>query len=420
MKDESDRDPLIHDSPFGESWSFRARWILPLDSSPIENGVVEIVDGCVAALHGRHDPRAIDLGNVAIIPALVNAHTHLEFSDLATPLGPAERFADWVQAVVGHRRNRIASGTELVRRGVHECAQAGTTAVAEITTDEQSLDAFDDFGPTVFALREMIGLLPEQVDSRLGAAKRFLDAPTAGASKRVRRGLSPHAPYSVHPQLLRRLIELAAERHVLVAMHLAETKEELELLNRGSGPFADMLKRFGVWSSTAFEPGSRPIDFLRQLDNVDRALIIHGNYLSDEELDFVAARPHLTVVYCPRTHAYFGHRPHCWLQLLDRGASVAIGTDSRASNPDLSVRRELCFLREHFPRVAPKALLRLGTANGARALGLSADNWSLAIGGEANLAVVDLNAVADRDPYDAIFDPRCRIVRTMHQGQWFA
>jgi cytosine/adenosine deaminase-related metal-dependent hydrolase len=146
---------------------------------------------------------------------------------------------------------------------------------------------------------------------------------------------------------------------------------------------------------------------------------VHGNYLNDTEIDYIASRPHLTVVYCPRTHAYFGHSPHPWLRLLERGASVAIGTDSRASNPDLSLWRELCFLRDHFPNVDPRTLLKLGTVNGAQALGLGADDWSLKPGRAANLAVVDFDESAPGDPYHAIFRGNRAISGTMLQGRWF-
>ena len=179
-----------------------------------------------------------------------------------------------------------------------------------------------------------------------------------------------------------------------------------------------MLRQFGAWSDGVFPRGSRPIDYLRVLEPLDRALIVHGNYLDREEIDFIAARPQLAVVYCPRTHAYFGHEAHCWLELMERGGSVAIGTDGRGSNPDLSLLRELCFLRDRFPEAAPQTLLRLGTACGARALGFDPADWSLAPGKAANLAVVNLDATDRVDPYDAVLDRRCSVAGTMRGGLW--
>ncbi|MEX2287713.1 MAG: amidohydrolase family protein [Planctomycetaceae bacterium] len=405
--------------PLDERHSFRARWLFPLDGQPIENGTVEITRGRISAIHDRHDPRARDLGNVAIIPGLVNAHTHLEFSDLSRPLGPADSFTEWVRAVVDHRRNRKTDRLQLVRQGLCECADAGTTALGEITTDEASLAALDERGPAVCAFRESIGFLAEQIDEQLQTARRFLDAVELPSQARVTRGLSPHAPYSVHPELFARLVDLATEKRAPVAIHLAETRAEIEFLDRGTGPFLGLLQNFGVWKEDVIPRGSRPLDYLRSLQRLDRALVVHGNYLSDEEISFVAERPHLTVVYCPRTHAYFGHEAHPWQQLLSQGGSVAIGTDSRASNPDLSLWRELCFLHSHFPRVAPATLLKLGTAAGARALNLPGDDWCLKPGGAANLAVISLGSTAGGEPYALLFDERNSIRTAMGNGAWY-
>lgn len=400
--------------------SYRARWILPVDSDPIANGVIEITEGRISALHALHDPRAFDLGNVAIIPGLVNAHAHLEFSDLNAPLGPACPFTSWIRSVVGSRRGRTASAEALVRRGRQESARAGTTALAEILTDESTLPALREPGPTVFALREIIGLLPEQVVPQVEVARRFLHEQERQSNSSLKRGLSPHAPYSVHPELFRELIDLAASQRVLTAVHLAETREELELLSAGTGPFVDMLKHFGVWSEAAIPRGSSPIDYLRPMGKLDRGLVVHGNYLSAADLDYLAAKPHLAVVYCPRTHAYFGHSPHPWLELFGRGGSVAIGTDSRASNPDLSLWRELCFLRERYPSVDSQLLLKLGTIHGARALGLPENDWSLTVGGAANLTVIDLAASVSGDAYNELMIESNSPRRAMSRGQWIA
>ena len=404
--------------------SYRARWLFPGDAEPIENGTVEVEQGKISALHAADDGRATDLGNVAVIPGLVNAHTHLEFSDLREPLRPCEPFSDWVRAVVGHRRRRTADPIEPVRRGFCESGRSGTTLIAEITTDDQSTAAFQDFGADVIAFREILCRLPEQFDRQLAIAeahlRKFLpDNQPAG----VTAGISPHAPYSVHPELFERLVTLAEEFNAPLAIHVAETRAELELLDRGEGELVEMFRDFGLWTENIMPRRSRPLDYLRPLVQLEHVLIIHGNYLSDEEIDLLARHPNLAVVYCPRTHAYFGHVDHPWRKLLSLGASVAIGTDSRASNPDLSVWRELCFLRSRHPEVDPRTLLELGTINGARALGhidsqSGAECGTLAIGKSANLTVVALAETSGSDAYSVLFDARSRIVATMRAGRW--
>lgn len=375
--------------------SFTARIVFPGDGEPIESGTVEFAGGVITAVHGRHDPRAERLGNVALLPGLVNAHTHLEFSDLPRPIEPALPFADWVRGVVSRRRNRTLQTAEIVGRGMREAAAGGTAVLGEIATDDDVDARLSPGTPQVVMFRELLGFGPEETERQLQVARRFLDDAGRVSARQppdslFRFGLSPHAPYSVHPELLGGAVELAKERNVPVAMHLAETREELEFLDRQTGPLVEMLKSFGAWHAGVVPPGSRPLEVLRVLAEAARGLVIHGNYLNGQEQRFLASCDNLSLVYCPRTHAYFSHDPHPWQDVLQRGGNVALGTDSRASNSDLSLWGELCFLRDRCPDVSDAELLRLGTINGAKALGVDEFAGSLAPGKRAEFALVEL------------------------------
>lgn len=405
--------------------SYRARWIFPLDGPPIERATIEIEDGRIVTLHDQHDPCAIELGNVAIIPGLVNAHTHLELSDVATPLPPAVPFTDWLRAVMTHRRARPASSTDAAQRlaaGRAECLAAGTTLLGDIVGSDWCAPATSSPALHETAFLELIGLSTERVGAQLSAAQRFLaggetcDEPTDDqppaesktslpgvAPSRVVRALSPHAPYSVHPDLFYGAVDLAVAHRVPLAIHLAETQAELQLLRDGTGEFRTFLEELGVWNSAVFNKPRRPLDFLEPLTRVECALAIHGNYFAADELEFLARHPGISVVYCPRTHAYFRHAPHPWRELLSRGINVALGTDSRASNPDLSIWSELLFLRRHFPEVAGDELLRLATANSARALGCHDRTGTLTVGKRADFAVVPLPDATASDPHTLLF-----------------
>jgi cytosine/adenosine deaminase-related metal-dependent hydrolase len=197
--------------------------------------------------------------------------------------------------------------------------------------------------------RELIGLPPEMVNGQLEIAERFLQAERANGRGSALRGISPHAPYSVHPKLFEGLVELAAQRRAPLTMHLAETETELQLLREGRGELVDFLSDLGVWREGVVPVGTRPLDYLRPLAPLERAIVAHGNYLDDEEIDFVAARPNMAVAYCPRTHAFFGHGEHPWRKLLARGGLVAIGTDGRCANCSFctldfpsAIRRSCC------------------------------------------------------------------------------
>ena len=224
----------------------------------------------------------------------------------------------------------------------------------------------------------------------------------------------------MHPELFHKLVELAKEFDAPLAIHLAETEAELELLAKGTGEFVDLLNGFGLWRKEIIPEGRTPFDYLKMLVELDRTLIVHGNYLSVQEIDFLAEHPQLTVVYCPRTHDFFGHDEHPWLRMLDRSVSVAIGTDSRASNPDLNLWREITFLSKKNPDVDPLLLLELGTIRGACALGFEHVTGSLTAGKSADLAVVSLTGGDSADPYRALFHPLARIVNTMCSGRWIA
>lgn len=395
----------------------KAAWVMPVDRPPIENGVIEIRDGLITAVRSAlpHEDCA-DYGDAVLLPGLVNAHTHLEFSLVERPFQPARPFTDWIRSLVAYRHRVLMekSSHEFVAllAGTAEGEMSGTTLLGEIATGDWSELFMPTHGPRVVAFRELIGLRPESLEQQLKVAEQWLGLNAQLAP--VTYGLSPHAPYSVAPELLRKSVDLAKRFGAPVAMHLAETREELEFLSHAQGEFVEMLKSFGAWSEDGVPSGRRPLDVLQVLADAPRALVVHGNYLADDELDFIAARPPMSVVYCPRTHEFFGHEPHPWRQLLAKGANVALGTDGRGSNPDLSLWNELVFLRDRFPDVAPSTILELGTLAGARALGHEHDCGSITVGKRADLIAVSLDGVAvSRDPLEAFFETCSQIERVI-------
>jgi cytosine/adenosine deaminase-related metal-dependent hydrolase len=152
-------------------------------------------------------------------------------------------------------------------------------------------------------------------------------------------------------------------------MHVAESAEERELLATASGPFAAALQAMGVWREEVFPWSDDPFGLLiDRLANAPQALLVHGNYLNDLEIDQLSQRPNISVVYCPRTHHFFGHPPHPVDRMLQARVRVALGTDSRASNPDLNVWKEVQHLLRHRSDLPPMQVLRMATINGAEAM----------------------------------------------------
>jgi aminodeoxyfutalosine deaminase len=191
------------------------------------------------------------------------------------------------------------------------------------------------------------------------------------AGPRLTIGITPHAPYSVEPDGYRRCLEIAQERRLPLATHLAESLDEATFLAEQTGPLKDLWDQWLTWDDNVPKFVGGPIRFARQLGLLDNpTLLAHANYVDDDEMDILAASK-ASVVYCPRTHKYFGHRPHSWREMRARGINVAIGTDSCASSPDLNLVDDLRLLHQLCPDEPAAELWQLATTRAARAVGLN-------------------------------------------------
>ena len=371
-------------------FSLRARWVLTMDGPPLDHGVVTIADGRIVGVCSQraHAGPSDDLGDVVLMPGLVNAHTHLEFSQLEKPLGSSRVLLPaWVRLVIADRNRTGRDVAEAISLGLQESLRAGVTTVGEIATTHAKFYSNEN-APQLVAFQEVIGFSAARTESVLVDVEQRLE--NCGAS--VRSGVSPHAPYTVHPQLLTQLVELAIAKKLPVAMHLAESREELQLLAGNDGPLRDLLEERSMWDAEAIVPGSRPLDYLKVLSRARRALVIHGNYLEPDEIRFLAEhRERMTVVYCPRTHAFFGHAPYPLQEMLAAGVRVVLGTDSRASNPDLSLLDEMRYVYRHHSGIRAEDVLAMGTSASASALGLDKAVGTITPGKQANLITVPCN-----------------------------
>lgn len=381
---------------------------------PLENATLIIEDGQIVEVTTRSVPDAKQFSNCAIIPALINAHTHLEFSDFRQPFPAGENFPAWIRSVVSSRSQRSDSVQDTIRQGVAECESTGAAALGEICTHLNSestnsdAECYSTSNLNITCFRELIGFNSQSISERLKDAKTFIEK----FESQLSIGLSPHAPYSVHPQLFSSLIEFAVEKELPVAFHLAETKEELQLLKHQTGPFREMLEQFGIWDKDALDSGTRPLDYLKQMDSLKRGLIIHGNYLEEDELEFLSSNPNLFLVYCARTHAHFEHSRYPLEKIIDSGVSLALGTDSRASNPDLSLWKEMQFIAQQYPKLSREKLLELGTLQGAKALRIDSSLGTLEPGKAARFCLIEMQSESRKTaPFEALFTPNTHPVR---------
>lgn len=396
---------------------YRARWIFPGETLPLKDATIGI-DGDRIVELGTGDSDAEDLGEVAILPGLMNAHTHLEFSSITKPLEPLENFPEWIRSVIQYRRIHNEEPGTCLQSGLSESQSAGTTSLAEIATvdwrETLTSEQVSHLPSSVVMFREYLGLAEEAVERGLNDAKAFLNNPNL---TQVTPALSPHAPYSVHPELFAGLCQLAEQNRTPLAMHLAESPAELQLLQTGKGPLAELFTEMQVFRPELFARPRSILNFLERLDCGVPALVVHGNLLTDQEIEFLSTRPQMSVVYCPRTHSAMQSSQHPWQRLLAAGVNVAIGTDSRASNPDLSIWRELVFLRKKFPKVAPGDLLKLATVNAAQALGLK-DRGSIKVGNLADLCLFNLPEGIEGDPLQRLLVHVPSPTNVMVAGNW--
>ena len=345
----------------------KARWIIPVSRDPIHAGWVRLRgDRVVEVSGGRCPSGAEDLGDVALLPGLVNAHTHLEFSDCRQPIGdPGTTLPEWIGQVIAARSETTVEGKRAaIEQGMRESRAAGVRLIGEITTPPcQYPNAPDD--PQRVSFAEVLGLSAERGEDRWSAAMAFTRDDRSA-------GWSPHAPYSTSLTLIDACIEQARKQSRPLAMHVAESPAERELLTSASGPFADTLQTLGVWQEGLFPWGVEPLQqLIQRLSRAPRALLVHGNDLRAAEIEQIAEHPQMTVVFCPRTHAFFGYREHPVAEMLKANVRVALGTDSRASNPDLNLWREVQFLLRQRSDLPGQDLIRMATMSGADALGRS-------------------------------------------------
>lgn len=387
--------------------TFTARWILPVAGPALKHGTITVRGEQIESVHPFGERKADeDFGDAIIIPGLVNAHTHLDLSGAAgrTIPVPGEPFPEWLTRVIAFRRSRTPEQTTAdIQRGLAESLRHGVTLLGDISAGGTSWPQLVRSPLRAVVFWELIGTTVARFQTSMHAAR--LGTAPHPDTPFCRWGTSPHAPYTVH----RHGYELAGQLPGIQAVHLAESADEMELLQFRTGPFVPFLQGLGIWEPDGLirDPG----EFLRT-NPESRGLFVHGNFLPGD----TPLTANQSLVICPRTHAAFGHPPHPFREFLARGVNVCVGTDSAASNPDLDVLAELQELHRRYPDVPGETLLKMGTLNGAKALGFDAVCGSLTAGKIADFVV--LECVTTDDPHETLLNGAVTARRTMFRGAW--
>jgi cytosine/adenosine deaminase-related metal-dependent hydrolase len=355
----------------------------------ISGGGVLVRDGKILAVGRTQDLRAqadriTDMPGHLLLPGLVNAHAHLELS-LCRAAKPPQNFAHWLAAMIRDAAAAPGSGevTSAVAQGIDQCHRFGVTTVADITRHpaltRPLLRASSLLVTSFGEVRAMAGRR-HQLETLLEAASHR----TAGDQGNLRIGISPHAPYSTEPAAYLACIEAAKKLDLPLTTHLAESPDEARFLADHAGPLRDLWDSLG-WDEQVPKFSGGPIRLAKTLGLLDwPTLLAHVNYCDEDELTILAAG-RASVVYCPRTHRYFGHPRHRFRDMLARGINVVVGTDSCASSPDLNLLDDLRLIHKIAPDLPPTTIFQMGTRRGAKALGRENECGSLSRGHRADL-----------------------------------
>ncbi len=355
----------------------RARIVLTMDGAPVENGAVavsgnRIVDvGRFGEIKTRNAGNTVDLGEQGLLPGLINAHCHLDYTCLRGKIPPQKSFTSWVRAINAEKAKLSPNDyIDSIKDGFAEAKRFGTTTIANLT-------AFPELVPQIYApirtswFAELIDIrAPKRVNALVDSALEALDQ-TGGW------GLAPHALFTASRDLFRWCEEIAQRDNILLTTHLAESREEMQMFCDATGPLYEFLKNIGRpmddcgnKTPLGLFVGAPPLTLRTGSGRaLPEWIVVHLNELTESDFELLErSNSKFHVVHCPRSHNYFGHSRFPFERLRALGFNICLGTDSLASNESLSLFAEMRVFQKEFPSVSPAEILQMATVNPARAL----------------------------------------------------
>lgn len=406
----------------------RARAVLPVSQPPIENGAIRISGNRIAEVGPWKDfapnngDEVIDLGETILLPGLINAHCHLDYTDMSGRMPPQKSFTDWIKLMlIAKAEWNYSEFAESWLHGARMLLRTGTTTVVDFEAVPELLpDAWSATPLRMFSLLEMTGVKSRR-DPR-GILQDNLAHIVRLPGGRCRPGLAPHAPYSTIPELLRLAAETARQRHWPLSIHIAESAQEFEMFTRRRGVMFDWLRRNERDMSDCGH-GSP----LKQADRCcvlnENCLAVHVNYLAKGDAKLLAERK-ASVVHCPRSHFYFGHQKFPFSTLARAKVNVCLGTDSlatvyktRRQAVELSMFDEMQAFASAYPKISAEKILRMATVNGAHALGMAGKAGELSEKAFADIIAIPFKGKT-KNAYDAVINHRGDVAASLIDGEW--
>jgi aminodeoxyfutalosine deaminase len=312
-----------------------------------------------------------DWSDCLILPGFVNAHCHLSLSGLQGKVARQERFVDWIESVVTENAALSWHGrVEALHREAQTLIESGVTALGDYFSHPELLVEYQALPFRQMLFLETLGFQSALADEKVRSMEALLQEHPAGADSPLRLAVAPHAPYSVSPALFKGLKKLAEQRGCRYSCHVAEVEEETRFMSQGDGDFLELLNKRDVYDVSWKPPGVSPVRYLEQLGVLRDMTAIHLNYLEESDLSRLAEN-NASAVFCPGSTRWFGRKN--WMpvkDLLDRGISVGLGSDSLASNDSLNFLNEIQLSEEMLPELHRSEILWLATIGGSQALGI--------------------------------------------------
>lgn len=410
-----------------------ARWVLPISSSPIADGAIAVEGKRIASVGVRKtlvpqfpDATVRDCGDSAIIPGLINVHSHLELTAMRGFLeGEEQDFFGWLKKLTTARLERMTGDDLYVSAawGAFEAVKAGVTCVADASSSAgESMNALRDVGLRGIVFQESFGPDQRLAKENFEKLREIVDRLREQETGLLRCGVSPHAPYSVCAPQLDMISRFAADEDLPLMMHAAETEMETSLIRDGRGPFADGLRNRGIeWQAQ----GVSPIQYLNDHGILEtRPLLAHCIHVDQADIEKLK-QTESSVAHCPKSNAKLGHGIAPLRKLLEHEIGLGLGSDSVASNNTCDLLEEARFAllisraeaAANFPErvIGADQILRTATLGGARALKLEGQVGELREGLQADFAVVSLEGTHQAPSYDPattlIFSSSARDVR---------
>lgn len=387
---------------------YHARWVLPISRPPLEHGTVVEHDGRIVFIGTRDVAPAgadVELGDVALVPGLVNVHTHLELTVMRGFLEDLE-FRSWIFRLTRARREVLSPETMIdsARAGIAEGLLAGVTTYADTNDSGAPFQAMKAMGVRGISYQEVFGPDPGQCAEALAGLRGKVKALRQEETTLVRAGVSPHAPYSVSDALFEATAGFARAEALPIAVHVAESEEESRYVQLAEGGWAASHRGRGI---AVVPRGGSPIQMLDRTRVLEaRPLLIHCVRTDARDIAAIALHD-CAVAHCPASNAKLGHGIAPLLELLAAGVRVGLGSDSVASNNrmDLLDEARLAILMQRarsarHDAVSAAEVLHLATLGGARALGLDSEIGSLDVGKSADLAAFPLRHPRSLPVYD--------------------